>query len=52
VKEIYSERAFCTTKGHMCAGRIGKYTEASLSWSFEKGEKAWQKIWATVWGDG
>lgn len=50
VKAIYSERNFCTTPNHECAGRIAKYTQASLSWSFERGENAMAKIRATVFG--
>ncbi|WP_217235790.1 polymorphic toxin-type HINT domain-containing protein [Streptomyces sp. AC555_RSS877] len=51
---IYSERNFCTTAGHACAGRIGKYTRAAnnLSWSFEAGENAMAAISRTVFGRG
>jgi hypothetical protein len=50
VSGIYSERNFCTALRHMCAGRIGKYANASLSWSFDKGENAWAGILNAVHG--
>jgi len=38
VKAIYSERNFCTTKGHECAGIVGKYVNAELYWTFDRYE--------------
>ena len=51
---IYSERAFCTTAGHECAGRVGKYSRAgnALSWSFEAGENAMATISRVAFGRG
>jgi hypothetical protein len=40
VTAIYSERNFCTTSRHECAGRMGRFPNAALSWSFEKGDNA------------
>jgi hypothetical protein len=53
VTAISSERNSCTTLRHMCAGRIGKYVNASLPWSFDKGESAWAGTLNAVhgWGD-
>lgn len=50
VTAIYSERNFCTSLRHMCAGRVAKYGNASLSWSFDKGENAWAGILNAVHG--
>ncbi|MFG2047883.1 DUF6531 domain-containing protein [Micromonospora sp. NPDC048935] len=50
VKAIYSERNFCTVKDHECAGRMARFTEAALSWSFERGDNAAAAIRAAVFG--
>ena len=47
---IYSERNFCTTPNHDCAGKIAQYGGATLSWSFDKGENAWASIINAVHG--
>lgn len=50
VSAIYSERNFCTTAGHLCAGRMSKFTDATLSWSFERGDNAQSAIRRAVFG--
>jgi hypothetical protein len=50
VKEIYSERAFCTTAGHDCAARMAGFPGAGLSWSFESRSGAKATIRAVVHG--
>ncbi|WP_373303043.1 nucleic acid/nucleotide deaminase domain-containing protein [Streptomyces fructofermentans] len=50
VRAIYSERNFCTTPRHDCAGRMSRFTNASLSWSFEKGQNAWATIMRVAYG--
>ncbi|MEU7306141.1 polymorphic toxin-type HINT domain-containing protein, partial [Streptomyces sp. NPDC007206] len=50
VLEIYSERNFCITAGHECAARVAKFTNATLSWSFENGDNAGLAILNHVYG--
>ncbi|MFI5569249.1 nucleic acid/nucleotide deaminase domain-containing protein [Streptomyces sp. NPDC051740] len=50
VTAIYSERNFCTTAGHDCAARMSRFTNASLSWSFERGDNALSAIRRKVFG--
>ncbi|WP_353745281.1 MULTISPECIES: hypothetical protein [Thermomonospora] len=41
VKAIYSERNFCTTPGHECAGLVRKYANAELYWTFDRYEEGY-----------
>ncbi|MBB4966029.1 polymorphic toxin-type HINT domain-containing protein [Saccharothrix violaceirubra] len=50
VRDIYSERNFCLTEGHECAGRMSKFVNARLSWSFEHGENAAAAIRRYIFG--
>ncbi|MEV0912659.1 polymorphic toxin-type HINT domain-containing protein, partial [Streptomyces hokutonensis] len=50
VRAIYSERNFCTSAGHDCAARMSRFTNAALSWSFERGDNALSSIRRAVFG--